>query len=355
MIIAVDVSCPSKNPANCYSNFMVECFGRLANNYPQHQFIYFVDSHFDDSVITAKNITVLAISPYSNTALRKYWWHKIKLPALLKKYNASVFVSGNGVGASSGVPQCLIVSKSLRLPAFFKKANSFVALSHFYKEKIVHAYSIPKEKIQVIYPAIPPVFKPIHSKEKEKIKSEITNGVDYFLYTGSTNAKQGLINLLKAFSQFKKWQKSSMQLIIVDKNNLAGKDFLKTLQSYKYKNDVKILSNVPPQDLPLITAAAYAAICLSDYPNFETPVAEAMQCAVPVIAGSIEPIKKIAGDAALYVTYGDVAEMANQMILLYKDEGKRNEMITKGLQQAQQYNWDKAATLLWQSVLKAME
>lgn len=182
-----------------------------------------------------------------------------------------------------------------------------------------------KKKYRLFIPLYRPFLNQFIQKKKEKIKSEITNGIDYFLYTGSTNAKEGLISLLKAFSQFKKWQKSSMQLIIVDKNDLAGKDFLKTLQSYKYKNDVKILSNLPPQDLPLITATAYAAICLSDYPNFETPVAEAMQCAVPVIAGSIEPITKIAGDAALYVTQGDVAEMANQMILLYKDEGKETK------------------------------
>ena len=41
------------------------------------------------------------------------------------------------------------------------------------------------------------------------------------------------------------------------------------------------------------------------------------------------------------------------MMLLYKDENLRKEMIQKGKQVIKEYNWDNTAALLWQCILKA--
>ena len=40
--------------------------------------------------------------------------------------------------------------------------------------------------------------------------------------------------------------------------------------------------------------------------------------------------------------------------ILYKDENLRKELILKGRQIAKQYDWDKTAVLLWQSIEKAV-
>ena len=63
-------------------NFIFECFSRLAEKYPQHQFIYIFEEAFDKKYITAENITgVIARSP-----LLWQYWYNYKVPALLKKY-----------------------------------------------------------------------------------------------------------------------------------------------------------------------------------------------------------------------------------------------------------------------------
>jgi glycosyltransferase involved in cell wall biosynthesis len=59
-------------------------------------------------------------------------------------------------------------------------------------------------------------------------------GNEYFIYSGEIGTHKNLLNLLKAFSAFKKRQKSNMQLLIAGKC-LDGntKIFLKALRLFK--------------------------------------------------------------------------------------------------------------------------
>ncbi|HAK10699.1 MAG TPA: glycosyltransferase family 1 protein, partial [Chitinophagaceae bacterium] len=42
------------------------------------------------------------------------------------------------------------------------------------------------------------------------------------------------------------------------------------------------------------------------------------------------------------------------MIQIYRDEQLRSRLIAKGMEQAQQFSWERTANLLWQSLEKAM-
>ena len=62
------------------------------------------------------------------------------------------------------------------------------------------------------------------------------------------------------------------------------------------------------------------------------PVLEAMQCDVPVITPSDSAMQEIAKDAALYADANNHTDIADKMMLLYKDENLRKELIQKGRQ-----------------------
>jgi glycosyltransferase involved in cell wall biosynthesis len=65
-------------------------------------------------------------------------------------------------------------------------------------------------------------------------------------------------------------------------------------------------------------------------------------------------MQEIAGNAALYFNPADHNDIAEKMLLLYKDENLRSQLIEKGKQICKQYNWDRSAELFWQSIEKAM-
>jgi glycosyltransferase involved in cell wall biosynthesis len=163
-----------------------------------------------------------------------------------------------------------------------------------------------------------------------------------------------LITVLKAFSKFKQWQKSSMQLLLYSDGSISDEKFLKSLVTYKYKNDIKLVNAISLKEIALITASAYTVIYPASANDFYEPVIGVMQSGVPLITSPVNTIVEIAGEAALYADPDNVDDMAKHMITVYKDENKKKKMIADGLQYVQQYNFDNAAQLLWQSIVQAM-
>jgi glycosyltransferase involved in cell wall biosynthesis len=88
--------------------------------------------------------------------------------------------------------------------------------------------------------------------------------------------------------------------------------------------------------------------------GFGVPVLEAMKCNVPVITSFGSSMEEIAGDAALYADAKNFEDIAAKMMLIYKDEKLRKELIEKGKTIAARYSWQRTAELLWQSILKAV-
>jgi glycosyltransferase involved in cell wall biosynthesis len=163
------------------------------------------------------------------------------------------------------------------------------------------------------------------------------------------------MNLLKAFSAFKKRQQTNMKLILTGRLAWKYGSFTESMKTYKYRNDVIMTGYVQEEELVKITGAAYGLIYPSLFEGFGVPVLEAMQCDVPVITSAASPMQEIAKDAALYADANSFTDIADKMMLLYKDENLRKQLIEKGRQTARQYSWDKTADLLWASILKACQ
>ena len=163
------------------------------------------------------------------------------------------------------------------------------------------------------------------------------------------------MNLLKAFSVFKKRQQSGLKLLLAGRLAWKYESFTKSLESYKYRSDVILTGYVEEEELVKLIGAAYAMVYPSLWEGFGVPVLEAMRCAVPVITSTNSSMKEIAKEGALYAEANNHQDIADKMMLLYKNENLRNEMIEKGKVVVQEYSWDKTADLLWQSIVKTVK
>ena len=130
--------------------------------------------------------------------------------------------------------------------------------------------------------------------------------------------------------------------------------FIQNLKTYKYRNDVVVTGYLPDKELAGLVGSAYAMIQPSLWEGFCMPVLEAMRCEIPVITSSGSAAKEIAGDAAIYTDPANYSDIAEKMMLLYKDEKLREEMIRKGKLKEKEYSWDKSAQQLWQCIQKAV-
>jgi glycosyltransferase involved in cell wall biosynthesis len=351
--------------------FIFENFRRITANHPEHQFIFIFDRPYDNRFIFGENVTAVVLGPSARHPLLWKLWFDFRLPAVLKKYDADVFVSGDGFcSLATNLPQCLVVHDLafLHFPKFFKrphlvyykyftprflqKAKTIVTVSEFSRNDIVQKYQITTDRISVVPNAARDIFKPSGIDEKAAIKSRYSAGKEYFLYTGSIHPRKNLMNLLKAFSIFKKRQKSNWKLVLVGRLAWKYKDFIDSLKTYKYRDDVILTGYIDENELAAITAAAYAMVYPSYWEGFGLPVIEAMQSGVPVITSKESAMHELAGEAAIYLNPSDYKDIAEKMMLLYKDESLREKLINKGINRAKEYNWDTSSQLLWEVILQ---
>ena len=356
------------------ADLILNCFSALAKKYPQHRFIYIFDQAFDQKFITSDNIVAVVAGPEAKTSLRLQYWFNYKVPSVLKKYKADVFVSMDGMcSLRINVPQCLLLNdlsfvhhpqfysgSMLRfykkfIPKFLAKAKVIAATSESVKEDIVKQFGIDKEKIHLIYKSAAPVFHPISEKEKENIKEKYTEGKEYFIYAGPVGPDKNLINLLKAFSFFKKRQKSSMQLVVAGKAVNESTQFATDLRTFKFRSEVKWLNDLSEDANTKIMAGAYAMVCPVFVEGHNAVAMQALQCNVPVILSTSVRLPESAADVVLYANPNDFMDIASKMMLLFKDEDKRTQLINAGKAVIQETNPEKTADMLWDCITASIK
>jgi glycosyltransferase involved in cell wall biosynthesis len=371
MRIAVNIRFLLNEYLEGYGYFLYETFRRITKDHPEHEFIFIFDRSYDKRFVFGKNVTAFVAGPAASSPLLCKFWYDVKLPAILKKYKADIFVSCDGFcSLTAKLPQCLLIHdlSFLHYPSFIKKSHLFflkyytpkflnkaktiVTVSEFLKQDIVLQYKIVSEKIDVVPTAAKEIFHPLTATEKQAVKNVYTNGKEYFVYAGAIHPRKNLKGLLKAFSILKKRQKSNWKLVLAGRLAPKYKNFVESLKTYKYREDVVLTGYIPEEELVKIIGSAYAFIYPSLWESFGMPVLEAICCHVPVITSENSAMQEIAGEAALYVNPADHNDIAEKMMLLYKDENLRSQLIERGEMIRGQYSWDKSADLLWHRILK---
>jgi glycosyltransferase involved in cell wall biosynthesis len=352
--------------------FLHESIKRLIKKYPEHEFTIMTDPADVHFYQVGKNVTaIITRQPLRYILLRKLWFD-FKLPAILKKCKADVFVSADiFCSLATSLPQCLLLQNltflydpntfkkstlffyNRYLPDFLRKATTIATGSSYLKKDLSLRYKIAEEKIDVIVPAGREAFLPIDEIVKEEIKRKYCEGKSYFIYTQGVHSKKSLMTLLKAFSIFKKRQKSNWKLVVTGSTDGYSNSFTENLKAYKYRDDLVLTGVVEEGDLVELIGSAYALIHSNQWDGISGSLLEAMNCHIPVIASADSFTKEIAVDAALYTNTDDHTDIAEKMMLLYKDESLRNRLVEKGQSVVEKYNWDKTADALWKTIQKA--
>lgn len=367
MIIAVNTRLNKKTQPEGYETFLFSMLEHLTAAFPQHQFLYVSDEPYHNTSAFQNNVTPVVTGPETSSSLRLQYWFNYRVPAVLRRHKADVFVSMEGIcSLRSKVPQCILVSDlsflqssaaakktaarfyKKYMPAFLTKAKIIAAVSDHSKKMISDHYKIAPEKITVIHPVVDKTFEPLDWEQHEIIKEKYAGGKAYFLCSTNSN----LINLLKAFSFFKKRQKSNMLLLIAGNTDEI---FRKEFKTYKLREEVKLLDGLDKTELAKITAAAYAVVHPVLYDDIALPALQALQCQVPLIVSDTGSLPSVFGEAALYVNPESFEDIAQKMMLVFKDEGKANELVKAGNELLLQYQPGKNADLLMQCILKCAD
>lgn len=357
--------------ASTLKNTRFQLFLELASLHQQHTFLFFFD-HENKAATFPENVIPIILNPAATNVLKRRIWYHLKLPASLKKNKADVFVSEKFLSLKTKVPQILmqpdltyiyhpgfIDKKEISFhkkntKKFIEKANAIVVNSFYLKNEIVLRFKTPDEKITVIYPSVKMDRKTATGDERELTKEKYAGGNEYFIYKGIISTERNLVNLLKAFSFFKKRQRSKMQLIITGERGEKYDEFLRSLESYRFKEDIKVLEELGETDTVQLLSSAYAMVFVPSYATAAIEVIEAMRCEVPLITSSPPLLKEYCGEAALYADSEKPNDIAEKMMLLFKDEQLRKALIAKGRLQHHVFKTSNEIETLFSIIKKAI-
>ncbi len=296
-----------------------------------------------------------------------HYWYNFKLPGILKKYNVSSFISETAVcSIRTPVPQCLLIrdlgifskKKSIEEYAsyvrrFFSKfvqtAAAVLVTEPAMIPTLADKYPSITNKISSTRYGLPAAYRQVEPEEHISLLDEFAGGYEFFLTECSASSKQGMVALLKAYSLFKKRLKSGIRLVILLRG-VTAEECVPDFKNYKYRGEVKFVPHGSDEKTALLFSAAYAFICFSGESTLENAGLYAMKAHVPVITSDNPGSRAIFGNAAIFST-PDEKTMADNLMLLYKDESLRNENIKKGILLTSRYSWEHMSGLIWQTIL----
>ncbi len=351
-----------------YTHQMLE---RIVRAHPEHEFLFLFDRPYDPSFIFAPNVKPIVAHPQARHAVLFYLWFEWMIPALLRKYKADIFLSTDGLcSLNTKTPTCLVMHdlafehypEHLKLshrlylrrwsPLFAKKATRIVTVSEFSKKDIAERYQIPLDKIDVTYNGAHPSYRPLSWEEREQVKTEYTDGQEYFVFAGALHPRKNVVALLRAFVKFKKRHRSPIKLVIVGRMAWKFEELATMREEMPFKDDVVWPGYLGVERLSKVIGAAYALVYPSMFEGFGIPILEALKCGVPAVVSNTSSMPEVAGDAALLADPNDVEEIAAQMGRIYKDEALRNQLKATALIQAGKFDWDHSANQLWESMMR---
>src|ERR1051325_160855 len=109
-----------------FGYFVYETFKRITRNHPEHEFIFIFDRVYHSRFIFDSNVKPVVVGPPARHPLLWKFWFDVKVPAVLRKYRADVFVSCDGLcSLTTTVPQCLVIHDLafIHFPDLIKKSH----------------------------------------------------------------------------------------------------------------------------------------------------------------------------------------------------------------------------------------
>jgi glycosyltransferase involved in cell wall biosynthesis len=290
------------------------------------------------------------------------------LASILRQYPADLLIAAPGISRFSlqrlKLPYALWVPGPIlpgdpaeggrRWQKSLENARVIFTDSASYRKIIIDRLSLDQERVSVLYGAADENYHPLEGQEKEIIKAQYARGKEYFLMTQADRSSEELVQVLKAFGIFKKKLGSNLQLLITGTQAKTLERFSTKRETFKYRDDLHFLDPLPAPEAAKLLAASYGF--LQPFGSLTAvSLLNAFQCRVPVIIAPSGASREVAAEAALLSAGTDAENLAGQMILLYKDELLRNELIEKGAARLPQFGWEKNNTQLWEAMSRAVQ
>ena len=110
MRIAVNTRLLLKDKLEGIGWYTYETLSRIVKSHPEHEFYFLFDRPYSKEFIFEKNVHPVVISPPTRHPILWYIWFEWRIPKILRKINADVFLSPDGfLSLKSNIPSIAVI------------------------------------------------------------------------------------------------------------------------------------------------------------------------------------------------------------------------------------------------------
>jgi glycosyltransferase involved in cell wall biosynthesis len=302
-----------------------------------------------------------------NVCQNKSWIRRILaeqfiLPFLVKKYKIdllhSVAFSCPAIKLCKSVltihdlayrvfPETVLKSRriyyNLMFPLYAAISDKIITVSENTKKDVIRYFHIPEDRINTVLLGVSGQLRQEDSIDTRTVLSGLGITGEYLLYIGSLEPRKNLVRLLQAFALVR--EEVNIKMVIVGPKGWMYDDIFSSAAATKHKEDIIFTGRVEDADLPKLYSQTNAFIFPSLYEGFGLPALDAMACGAPVIASDTSSLREVCGDTAVYVDPFEVESISESILMLLKDDRRREELKLKGLERSRQFSWEKTARM----------
>lgn len=262
-------------------------------------------------------------------------------------------------GYSDLIPATHIVSEPMRRFQRWKReclnsSDGFIAVSENTGNDLVKYWNGDQGRCRVVQECIEERFRYRKAEEiPESFRKEHRLPEQYILFVSTVEPRKNTAGLLEAYALYRNRAENVLPLVMVGPKGINyQKNHIEKLKTLGLSsNDVLHYSDyIRSEELPYFYNCASFFCFPSFYEGFGLTLLEALSSGLPAITSDSSSLPEVAGEAALYVNPHDPEDIADKMCLMSDRTELREELVAKGLKQAEKFSYKKTAEAFMKSL-----
>jgi glycosyltransferase involved in cell wall biosynthesis len=237
-----------------------------------------------------------------------------------------------------------------------KRASRIIAVSHSTRNDLIELIGAPESKIDVIYEAADPLFRPLPPAEARRLleRTGIEPPEEFILFVGTIEPRKNLATLLRAYAILRQRYRITAPLLLSGAMGWLSEGLVALVEELGLRDHVRFLGRTSAEQLLALYNLATVLAHPAHYEGFGLTPLEAMACATPVVCSQAGSLPEVTGDAAILVPPEDEEAWAVALHRVLTDKALQASLQAKGLARAGEFSWEKAARQTLETYRKAV-
>lgn len=215
-------------------------------------------------------------------------------------------------------------------------SNRVIAVSEATQRDFLRCYPVAAERVSVIPHGVEERLFEI-GRERRPATEE-----PFLLCVSTLHPHKNLERLVQAFTGFRSAH-PEFRLVIAGMRGFHTSAVERAIAETGSESHVRLTGWIGRTELCELYRRAHACVQPSTFEGFGLPVLEALAAGVPTTCSAIDPLREVAGDAALQFDPADQEAIEGALERISFDEQLRERLEREGPRRAAEFSWDRCA------------